>query len=69
MVDDLDFATILELLQKKEKTMRMPFGKHQGKLLTDVPKNYVTWLSENQVFEKPHNKDLKEEFIKLGVLA
>lgn len=32
-------------------TYVMPFGKHSGKLLKDVPKDYIEWLS---------NKELKE---------
>lgn len=24
--------------------MRMPFGKHQGKELTEIPKGYLHWL-------------------------
>jgi len=68
MVDDLDYPTILSLLEKKEKKVRMPFGKHQGKPLSDVPKNYFLWLSENGAFDKPENKNLKEELVKLGII-
>ncbi len=30
-------------------SMRMPFGKYQGRLLTDLPEPYVVWLA-NQGF-------------------
>ena len=26
-------------------TMKMPFGKHQGKLLADLPGNYLNWFA------------------------
>jgi DNA polymerase-3 subunit epsilon len=68
MIDDLNFKTIFELLSKKEK-MRMPFGKHRGKYLEEVPKNYVFWLSKNGAFDKRENEELKREFLKLGILA
>ena len=68
MVDDLDFSVIYELLQKKEKIVRMPFGKHQGKPLKEVPKNYITWLLSNGAFDKPENNMLKEELVSLGII-
>jgi DNA polymerase III subunit epsilon len=68
MIDDIDFVTILSLLEKKEKKVRMPFGKHQGKLLSDIPKNYCLWLSEKGAFDKPENINLKEELVKLGII-
>ena len=30
---------------QKLVTMTMPFGKHQGKLLTDLPGNYLNWFA------------------------
>ena len=29
---------------QKLVTMTMPFGKHQGKLLADLPGNYLNWF-------------------------
>lgn len=34
-------ASALELLV----TRRMPFGKHQGTLLADLPGNYLNWFA------------------------
>lgn len=26
---------------------RMPFGKHKGKLIVDIPSNYLLWAAEH----------------------
>ena len=46
----------------------MPFGKHQGKPLKQVPKDYIRWLAESGAFEKPGNEELKLSLEKLGML-
>jgi len=69
MIDDLSIETIIKLLSESKEMDRMPFGKHQGKPLKDVPKNYVSWLASSGAFDKPQNKELKESFEKLGVLS
>lgn len=69
MVDDLPIEKVLELLLHKTKTAsRMPFGKHQGKPLAEVPKEYVKWLHGSGAFDRPDNQQLKECFEKLGFL-
>lgn len=68
MIDDLSIEKVIELLSKPKAIDRMPFGKHQGKLLNQIPRNYVQWLKETGAFEKSQNKELKESFEKLGVL-
>lgn len=68
MIDDLSIEKVMDLLNKNDKLKLMPFGKHKGKPLGDVPKSYVSWLNENAVFEKAENSQLKQEFEKLGVL-
>ncbi|MEI8401146.1 MAG: DUF3820 family protein [Alcaligenaceae bacterium] len=30
---------------EKLVTWKMPFGKHQGKLLADLPGNYLNWFA------------------------
>jgi DNA polymerase III subunit epsilon len=66
MVDDLSMETILNLLSAPVQVVRMPFGKHQGKALSEVPKDYVLWLKQTGAFDKPENKDLFAGFEKLG---
>ncbi len=68
MIDDLPLETVLHLISVQKSLDRMPFGKHQGKPLKDIPKTYVAWLAESGAFDKPQNKELKESFEKLGVL-
>lgn len=69
MVDDLDLHTALQLLLETPSILRMPFGKHAGKPLADIPKDYVRWLSEQGALDKPENGTLKEGFQKLGILV
>lgn len=68
MIDDLTMEQVLELLTKPSKLDRMPFGKHQGKFLASVPKDYVAWLQSSGAFDKADNKELREAFEKVGLL-
>ena len=68
LIDDLDLETILELMSEKEALHSMPFGKHKGKALKDVPTGYIRWLDENGALNKPDNTELKLGFEKLGLL-
>jgi DNA polymerase-3 subunit epsilon len=65
MIDDLSMETVLELLSQSSKLTHMPFGKHQGKLLSEVPKDYIRWLQENGALDKPENKELRNAFTSL----
>jgi DNA polymerase-3 subunit epsilon len=69
MIDDLSPEQVLQLLAKATDTDRMPFGKHQGKLIKEVPKDYLKWLAQSGALEKPSNKDLREKIEKLGILV
>lgn len=69
MTDDLDMNTIFKLLNQSGGIQRMPFGKHAGKLLEEVPKEYVKWLSREGALDKKENAPLKAIFEKLGVLV
>lgn len=68
MIDDLPIETVLELLSRPQVLTRMPFGKHQGKNLSEVPKDYVAWLSSSGALDKAENHELRENFEKLGFL-
>ncbi|MGC1877739.1 MAG: DUF3820 family protein [Rhabdochlamydiaceae bacterium] len=68
MIDDLSIEKVLELLSSPQVLSRMPFGKHQGKLLAEVPKNYVMWLASSGAFDKSENQELKDNFEKIGLL-
>lgn len=68
MIDDLSLETVLELLQTNMKLDVMPFGKHQGKPLEMVPKNYIQWLESSGAFSKSENQPLRSAFQKLGFL-
>ena len=68
MIDDLPIETVLELLSVQKELTHMPFGKHQGKPLSKVPKDYIKWLSGSGAFDKEENKPLKEVFEKLELL-
>lgn len=69
MIDDLSMETVMELLAKPQVLNRMPFGKHQGKPLSEIPKSYVSWLDSTGAFDKPENDQLKANFEKLGLLV
>lgn len=69
MTGDLDPKTVLSLLSQSSKLQRMPFGKHAGKLLTEIPKEYAKWLAKEGALDKKENAQLKEAFEKLGYLA
>jgi DNA polymerase III subunit epsilon len=68
MVDDLSMETILQLMSQNKNVSRMPFGKHQGKALDTIPKEYVSWLAKSGAFDKPGNEELKESFQKIGFI-
>ncbi len=69
MTDDLDPKTILTLLSETPQAQRMPFGKHAGKLLSEIPKEYVKWLAREGALDKKENEALKQTFEKMGYLA
>jgi DNA polymerase III subunit epsilon len=68
MIQDLSFDSIIELMKNKKKLDRMPFGKHQGKALKEVPKSYIEWLHKNGALDKPENKELLEELKNLSLV-
>jgi DNA polymerase-3 subunit epsilon len=47
----------------------MPFGKHQGKALADVPGDYIKWLAKSGALDKPQNEALRKSLEKLELLS
>lgn len=68
LVGDLTMETILDLLKGESLIRHMPFGKHKGLLLQEVPSHYIKWLAENGALDKPDNSLLKKSLDKLGLL-
>lgn len=69
MIDDLAIDEVFSLLNKPRALQHMPFGKHQGTPLSQVPKSYVQWLAGSGAFDKPENQELKDNFARLGLLV
>lgn len=44
---DTGLPGLLELQNQRRKITTMPFGKHKGVKLSEVPKSYITWLLGN----------------------
>lgn len=68
MTDDLTIEDIYALLNTPRELQHMPFGKHQGMPLKNLPKSYVTWLNGSGAFDKPDNAELKASLVKLGLI-
>lgn len=68
MTDDLPIEKVSHLLKITKEITRMPFGKHQGKLLGELPRDYIDWLSGSGAFDKSDNQELKAAFVKLNLL-
>lgn len=68
MTDDLKLEEIYSLLNHPRLLSHMPFGKHQGIPLKNLPKDYVNWLSGSGAFSKPENSELKLSLEKIGML-
>ncbi len=45
---------------------RMPFGKHRGKLLSELPANYIAWMCRENVLEGKN--DLARHMVDLGLV-
>lgn len=65
MFDDLPIEKVLELINQPTDLSRMPFGKYQGRLLAEVPSDYLDWLKKSGSLDKPDNRELKEALLKL----
>lgn len=68
-IDDLPIETAYQLLYSKRPVHAMPFGKHQGKPLEQVPVDYLRWLEKSGALEKSENQELRERLQELNLLA
>lgn len=68
MLDDLSIEEACRLMEVQREIHHMPFGKHQGTPLAQMPPNYVRWLADSGSLDKPENKQLKAAFVRIGVL-
>lgn len=69
MTDDLLLDDVYALINRPKEIHHMPFGKHQGISLKNLPKDYLRWLSGSGAFDKPENQELKVSLEKLGLLG
>ena len=42
--------------------MKMPFGKHRGRQLCELPFEYVAWLVDQDFLREPLRSRIQEEF-------
>jgi DNA polymerase-3 subunit epsilon len=68
MIDDLPIEKVFELLAQPTDVNRMPFGKYQGRQLSEVPPDYFAWLKNSGALDKSDNKELKDALSKMGIL-
>ena len=68
LIDDLSIDDVYQLLNRPRSLQHMPFGKHQGQPLSQIPRPYIQWLASSGAFDKPENQELKNSFQKLGLL-
>lgn len=61
LIGDLEPEQVIALIKETPhlKSFKMPFGKYRGKLLTEVPDSYITWLESQDLIDKPENKAIK----------
>lgn len=68
LIDDLSIDDVYTLLNRPRTIQVMPFGKHQGQPLSQLPRSYIQWLASSGAFDKSENQELKESFQRLGLL-
>ncbi len=55
----------LELLVTRE----MPFGKHKGRIIADLPGNYLNWFATREGFRLERQKCDLQAVVRLELLA
>lgn len=65
-IKSLGLDDLIKISQKPSFVPRMPFGKHKGVALKDVPRDYVQWLRGQWESDGNVDEDLDYSFKKLG---
>lgn len=68
MIDDISIHDAFMLLNRPRALHHMPFGKHQGTPIKNLPKDYVAWLAGSGALAKQENGELKLALEGLGML-
>lgn len=68
MTDDLPIETTFQLMSTPSKLARMPFGKHRGLPLSQLPPGYLRWLKGSGALEEPENQPLRASLEALGLM-
>ena len=50
--------------EMEPKKVKIPFGKHRGKTLGELPKSYINWMKTSETFEELCKKQEKYRFVK-----
>lgn len=67
LIGDLSSEQVFTLLNEAPPpaAFRMPFGKHAGKLISEIPASYIAWLESSDILQSPDNQALKEAILSL----
>ncbi len=68
LIDDLSMDKVFELMNTPRLMHSMPFGKHRGKALKSLPKNYIEWLAQSGALDKDENQELKSSLVALDLV-
>ena len=52
----------LHEISQHSSYIRMPFGKHKGKLLKEIPIDYLEWLSHEKIISKNRFQEIHQYF-------
>ena len=56
------------LMKKPQEINTMPFGKHKGRRLEELPNDYIQWLLNSGSLDKDNNRDLRTSLEKRKLL-
>lgn len=65
---NMSLNDLIDLQDKPRMLKVMPFGKHKGMPVAEVPKSYISWfMKQPETPEQPKDKDLIYTFQQLGL--